>query len=214
VSATSIATPRFCSISSTEIALQHLRYLLHDHRGQPLGRLVHHEEDRVEEERPRDREHLLLAAGELGAPVALPLREPREGLVHARHRPGARPVAQGQAQMLVHRERGPDAPALGDVADAAVGDRVGGQPEDLLAAEPHAARRRHEPGDRVAQRGLAHAVPADDRGDAVVEAERDLLEGVRAAVVHVELLDGQDVAGRTRAARAGEPAHQRRPPPM
>ena len=50
--------------------LQHRRDLLDDHRREALGRLVHHQQLRVEEQRARDREHLLLAAGELGAAVS------------------------------------------------------------------------------------------------------------------------------------------------
>ena len=55
----------------------------------------------------------------------------------------------------------------------------------------------------------------DHGGDAMLEAERDLLERVGAAVVDVELLDGQD-RGRAAGAAAGgqNQAHQRRPPPM
>ena len=52
-SATSIATPRFCSISSTAISpsagevAQRLGDLLDDHRRQAFGRLVHHQQLRV-----------------------------------------------------------------------------------------------------------------------------------------------------------------------
>ena len=45
-----------------------------DHGRQPLRGLVHDEELRVEEQRARDREHLLLAAGELGTAVAFAAR--------------------------------------------------------------------------------------------------------------------------------------------
>ena len=57
--------------------------LLHNHRRESLGRLVHNEEPRVEKQRARNREHLLLAAGELIATIGSPFRKARERLVDA-----------------------------------------------------------------------------------------------------------------------------------
>src|SRR6185312_2064252 len=59
----------------------------HDHRREPLERLVEKDDLGVADERPRDGEHLLLAAREVGAAVAAPLLEPREHLVDAVERP-------------------------------------------------------------------------------------------------------------------------------
>ena len=67
--------------------LQRLRHLLDDHRRQPLGRLVHHQQAGIEQKRAADRQHLLLAAGELEAAVAAPLGQAREKLVDALDRP-------------------------------------------------------------------------------------------------------------------------------
>ena len=70
-SATAVATPIFCSTTRTPISpsspseIKISLDLLDDHRREALGRLVHHQEVRVEQQRARDREHLLLAAGEL-----------------------------------------------------------------------------------------------------------------------------------------------------
>jgi hypothetical protein len=64
--------------------------------------------------------------------------------------------------------------------------------EDLLARELHAAGGGHEARDRVAQRRLAHAVATDDRRHAAFERERHALQGVRAAIVHVQVVDGED----------------------
>ncbi len=63
--------------------LEHRHHLVDDDRREALGRLVHDEEPRVGEQRARDREHLLLAAGELRTAVRLALREPRERRVRA-----------------------------------------------------------------------------------------------------------------------------------
>ncbi len=71
---------------------------------EPLGRLVHDQELRVQEQRAGDREHLLLAAGELRARDALALGEAREELVDPVDRPAA-VCAADHAQVLVGRER-------------------------------------------------------------------------------------------------------------
>ena len=49
--------------------LERLDEVLDDRRRKPLGGLVHDQERRVREQRARDREHLLLATGELRASV-------------------------------------------------------------------------------------------------------------------------------------------------
>src|SRR5258708_7404548 len=50
---------------------QHPDDLLDDHRREPLGRLVEHQQRRIEHQRARNRQHLLLAAGELEAEITL-----------------------------------------------------------------------------------------------------------------------------------------------
>ena len=87
------------------------------------------------EQRARDREHLLLAAGELAAAMVLALGQPRERLVDALDRPGAAPHAGGKLQMLVDAERAPQPPALRNVADAEARDLGRAQPGELLAAD-------------------------------------------------------------------------------
>ena len=84
------------------------------------------------------------------------------------------------------------------------------QAEDLFAGEAHAAARRHQPGDRVAQRRLAHAVAADDAEHAALEREAHALQRMGAAVVDVEALDHQRRAARLRLAvrDRAEPGHQ------
>ena len=104
--------------------------------------------------------------------------------------PAARPLRQ--AQMLVDRERGPDAPALRHVADAEIGDPVGRQAQYVLAAETDDARGRHESGDGVAQRRLAHAVAADHGQHAAIERQRHALQHVGAAEMNVEIVDLED----------------------
>ena len=177
-----------------------------DEGGEPLGRLVEHEEPRVLEEGARDGEHLLLAARELSAPVPAPLREPREHLVHPFHGPRAA-APSCEAQVLVHGEVRPEAPSLGGVGDAPGGHLVGGEPGDVPALEAdRAPPHREEPHDRVAQGGLPHAVAPDHRVDPLVQGEVDALEGMRLVVVDVEV---PDLEGDR---RCGPPARALRPP--
>ena len=68
-----------------------------------------------------------------------------------------------------------------------------GQPRDVGAAKHDAAARRPvHAGDGADERGLAGAVGADDGDDrALVDLERDVVERLRVAVEHVEVLDVQ-----------------------
>jgi hypothetical protein len=170
--------------------LQHGHDLLHDDRGQPLGGLVHDQELRVEQQRAGDGQHLLLAPRQLGAAVGPALGQAREGLVDALDRPRA--PAPGQPQVLVDGQRRPHPAALGHVPDTLGVDRVGRQPQDLRAGELHAPRRADQPRHRIAEGRLPHAVAADHGQDATVEGERHALQGMRAAVVDVQVLDLED----------------------
>ena len=86
---------------------QDLLDLVDDQRREALGRLVHHQQPRIEKQRTRDGQHLLLAAGELVASMVAPLRQPRESVVNARNRPLRPAGASREPQMLIDRERGP-----------------------------------------------------------------------------------------------------------
>jgi hypothetical protein len=91
------------------------------------------------------------------------------------------------------------------------------QAEDLLAREPDAAARRHQAGDGVAQRGLAHAVAPDDAEHAALQREAHSLQRMGAAVEDVERLDAQRRRGRAVrcvafAVGAAKPGHQCRLP--
>ena len=167
-------------------------------RRQALGRLVHDQEPRVEQERARNGEHLLLAAGELIAAIGAPFGETRKRFVDARDRPLRLAVAGGEAQMLIDGERRPQAPALRNVGKAEPRDLGRAAPDEFLAEETNrAAGDRREADDRFAQRGLAHAVAADEREDAVLELQVDALQRVAAAVIDVEAFDLQEVGGAT-----------------
>ena len=102
---------------------------------------------RVGHQRAADRQHLLLAAGELVAAVAAPLGETREQLEHALQRPPAPPVAsrpRRHDQVLDHRQRGEDAAPFGHEGDAAARDRFRRRPGHVprLQENPRRAGRR------------------------------------------------------------------------
>src|SRR4051812_29365775 len=62
-------------------AVEGLDQLLDDRRSEALGGLVHDQQLRVAQQRPADREHLLLAAGQQRAAVVLALGEAGEELI-------------------------------------------------------------------------------------------------------------------------------------
>src|SRR5262249_60338258 len=66
-----------------------LEYLTHDERRQPLRGLVENKESRIEQQRSGNRQHLLLAAGELSAATELALGEARKKLIGALEGPFA-----------------------------------------------------------------------------------------------------------------------------
>ncbi len=103
-------------------------HLRDNHRGEPFGRLVHDQQARIAEERAGDRQHLLLAARKLAAPVPAPLGKTREGRIDPLDRPRAFDAC-AQAKRLVDRETGPETAPLRNVADAS--------PDDLMRLEAH-----------------------------------------------------------------------------
>ena len=174
--------------------LERLDEPLDDRRRKALRGLVHDEDPRVRDERATDREHLLLAAGELRSAVALPLGEAREQLVDALARPLAAvrlaPAAR-DAQVLVDRERREEAAALGHVPDASPRDLVRGDADEFLPVEEDRALRARwrDSHDRVAERRLAHPVSPDDRDRLVAHREAHVLERLGAPVVRAQPRD-------------------------
>ena len=79
------------------------------HRRQPFERLVQQDDLGVADQRAGDRQHLLLAAGQVGAAAAAPLLEPREHLVDAVERPLIRRRQAGENQVFLDIEATEDA---------------------------------------------------------------------------------------------------------
>ncbi len=169
-------------------ALERPRDLRDEERREALRRLVDEQDAVVVEQRPGDRDHLLLAARERPRALRRPLRELGEEVVD--EVVPRRAVAHREAEVLLDGEPGEDVAVLGHVADAAADDPVRRQPPDLLAGERDAPLRRHEPHQRAQRRRLADAVPPEQRGDAArLDVERDALEHVRLAQVDVQVAD-------------------------
>src|SRR5213593_414253 len=99
---------------------QDVAELLDEDRREAFGRLVEQDDLRAHPERPRDRERLLLAAGELGAGMTAPFPEHRERLVDAFERPVRGAHLRRQHEVLLDGERRVDATIVRDVAEAGV----------------------------------------------------------------------------------------------
>ncbi len=115
--------------------------LLDDDGRQPLGRLVEQQQPRAGAQDAADRQHLLLAAGELGALAgAEPLLQIGEQLEDAFERQPARPDHRRQQQIFLDVEAGEDAALLRAERDAGARDlRPTSRPISSLALEAHRA---------------------------------------------------------------------------
>ena len=103
------------------------------------------------------------------------------------------------AQVLVDGERTPQAPSLRHVANTKPGDLRRLQRQQVFSAQQDGAGSGpHQPHDRLAERGFAHAIAADDGKYAGVQRHVDALQSVRATVVDVE---APDLENRSCAAR-------------
>ena len=150
-------------------------------------------------QRARDRDHLLLAAGEIvrrDVHALLQAREIFEDLLLAPHHAVAavgRAREAAEREVLGDRHAGEQAAPLRHVADAEPRDVRRRHAGDVAALVlDRAGRRRHQPGQRLQQRGLAGAVAAEQRHDlAFAHVERRVVEDVALAVERVDALEAQ-----------------------
>jgi hypothetical protein len=157
-----------------------------------LRRLVEQQELRVEEQRPADRQHFLLAARKLAAFVVAPLVETREELVDAGWRPRPGPLQRHQ-KILLDGEVRENPPALRHVADAESRDPerrpVGGR---LIEDGDRTAARRRQPHDAAQGGCLAGAVAAEQCDElAFAHLESDIVQDVALPVIGMEAVDGE-----------------------
>src|ERR1700686_1239584 len=171
--------------------LQHAADLLHDHGREALGRLVEEQQLGPRAENPRDRQHLLLAPGHLGAGVISALLEDGEGAIDALRRPRGGEERRRQDQILLHGQGREDRALLGDEGDSAPGDLVRLEPADLDALEADgAALLAQDADDRLQGRALPGAVAADQAHHfAGAHGQADSAQRLALTVIGVEILD-------------------------
>jgi len=94
-------------------------------------------------------------------------------------------------QVFAHRQLPEHIGLLRNVADAAPGDLGGGEPANLVAADPdRALARPHQPGDGLDGGRFPGPVGADDGGDlAHPRLQRDPVDDVAPAISGIDLLD-------------------------
>src|SRR6266568_2139627 len=138
--------------------------LLDDDRRETLGRLVEQQQPRAGAQDAGDRQHLLLAAGELGALAAQALLEigkQREDRLDGK---SARLDLRRQQQILLHIEARENAALLRAKRDPGAGDLVRGAADQLAVLEPHRALTLADDAhDGFERGGLAGAVAAQQR---------------------------------------------------
>ncbi len=135
-----------------------------DHRGEAEAELVEEQQLRASGERPTEREHLLLAAGEeAAAPVAevgergeVPVRRLRVEVL----------AAVPEAEVLGDGQPEEQAAVLGNVRDAELRARARLHASQVLPLEAdRAVHGAHQAGDGAERRRLAGAVRAEQRDD-------------------------------------------------
>jgi hypothetical protein len=181
------ATLRFCSTSRI-VATSAARPSASTTWREAFRRLVDQQDAVVGvEQRARERDHLLLAAGERPGLLRRALLQLGEQLVDQVVAVlGA--GALGEGEVLPDGQAGEDVTVLGDVGDAAADDLVHRKSARLLAVEHDGAGARHEAEDSAQRRRLADAVAPEQTGDpAAPHAERDALQDVRLAEIDVQV---------------------------
>ena len=138
---------------------------LHDHRRQPLGRLVEQQQVGAGAQDAADRQHLLLAARQLGALAAPPLLQVGKELVDLGQAHAARLDHRRQQQVLLDIEAREDAALLRAVGEPQPRDLVGrhGRPSRRPSKVTEPVRLLDDAHDRLQGRGLARAVAAEQR---------------------------------------------------
>ena len=167
--------------------LDDTEHLAHDQRRQSLRRLVENQQSRIQQQCAPDRQHLLLAAGELPSTIELALLEAGKQLVDSLD--GPRPAAfERHLEVFLDAEVGENAPAFGHVTDAEGCDAKGRRARGILAEDRNLAFARRRQAHQASQRrGLARAVASEQRGDlALGNLQADAMQDVALAVIGVQ----------------------------
>src|SRR5882724_7111985 len=161
----------------------------------PFGRLVEDQKARVRDERPRDRELLLLTAGQRAAratPHLFQHRKQRDGLLQNRRAEGAM-RARRRLDILADRQFGKDLPPLRHVGEPRCRAPVRRPCRYLGVVDQHTPPRRRKHAHQAFQeRGLSGAIAAKHRQTlAGHDLEADLAQDLRAAVMLIQALDAE-----------------------
>src|SRR5579883_352577 len=170
--------------------------LLDDDGRKPFGRLVQHQEARAGAQDAGNCQHLLLAAGELGALALQPLLQVREQIEDLVERQPAGTHHRRQQKVLAHVEACEDAALLRAEGNAEPRDPVGGRLDQLVAIEAHrACALADHAHDRLQRGGLAGAIAPKQRHHlAGIHIEIDAVKDVGFAVPGLEIGNRQDLA--------------------
>ena len=182
----------------SRISVEHREQLVdHDRREADRG-LVDQHQLRLEQQRARDLQHLLLAAGERGRlliRLAAQHREARHRGLHAaaRSKP-AGAITAPSSRLWRTESSGKDVAALRHVGDAAREQVARRQVGDLGALEQDAAGARRQHAEHGLEHGrLAGAVRADHRGDgAARNRTRRAMQDRHLAVAGDDLVERED----------------------
>src|SRR6266446_3962520 len=174
--------------------LQRADDLLYDQRRETFGWLVEHEQRWVEQERTRNRQHLLLATRELRAAEFRALLETREKFKHLVERPQS-PLAAPRCdgEVFARSQAGENTSLLWHEPEAHARDDIGWQVSDVAAAIGDATGIRLQIAhDRQQRCCFACAVAPQDRDDlALLHVERNALQHMAQAVIGVKVFDRQ-----------------------
>src|SRR5580700_1667411 len=174
-------------------ALQRLGQLLEDDRRQAERRLVEDEQFRLHHQRTRNGQYLLLAAGQRSGGLLLAVAQDREqveqpgDLLRALRR---RQMLAAEVEIFAYRHIDEQLAAFGALHDALARDGRRGEPAQRSALAADVARIGQKAGDGVEQRGLFVKGHSDHRDEfAGMDVDRDVVERLRLAVMHADILD-------------------------
>ena len=138
--------------------------LLDDDGSQSFSRLVKQQKPRPGAQDAADRQHLLLAAGKLGALARQPFAQIGEQFEDAVEIEPAGPHLARQQQIFLDVETGENAALFRAKGDAGAGDGVGGPPDQFVAFKAHRAGAAfYDAHDGLERSALADAVAAEER---------------------------------------------------
>ncbi len=168
----------------------HVLDLLDDVGLNAFSRLVQQEDLRLRQQRPRDGELLLLAAGQIAAMAMQEILKDRKQVDDPVFQPLRGTRREGaKLQVLAHREARQDAPALRHIGDARLGALVRAQAGNIGAVEHKTPGHPvHQAEDAAHQGGLADAVAAEHRQEfAGRDLQVDILQRAAVAVERVDV---------------------------